>query len=74
MAAAPVTASGTTTRLLVRSRATAPPSAFGRAFDRGFFEAAHFVMERRMMEGIRGFAERRPAPSRAAETAEVRPD
>ena len=60
-----------TTRLLVRSRATAPPSAFGRAFDRGFFEAAHFVMERRMMEGIRGLAEGRPAPSRAAETAEV---
>jgi len=59
------------TRLLVRSRATAPPSVFGRAFDHGFFEPAHFVMERRMMEGIRGLAEGRPAPSRAAETAEV---
>lgn len=60
-----------TSRLLVRSRATDPPSALGRAFDRGFFEAAHFVMERRMMEGIRGFAEGRPAPSRAAKRAEV---
>ncbi len=58
-------------RLLVRSRATDPSSALGRAFDRGFFEAAHFVMERRMMEGIRTFAEGRPAPSRAAERTEV---
>jgi hypothetical protein len=58
-------------RLLVRSRATDPPSALGRAFDRGFFEAAHFVMERRMMQGIRDLAEERPSPSRAAERAEV---
>jgi hypothetical protein len=60
-----------TTSLLVRSRATEAPSALGRAFDRGFFEAAHFVMERRMMEGIRSFAEGRPAPSRASERVEV---
>lgn len=60
-----------TTRLLVRSRGTSAPSVLGRAFDRGFFEPAHFVMERRMMDGIRGLAEGRPAPSRASERAEV---
>lgn len=59
------------TRLLVRSRATSPASAFGRAFDRGFFEAAHFVMERRMMEGIRDLAEGRRPPSRIAERTEL---
>ena len=47
------------------------PSALGRAFDRGFVEAAHFVMERRMMEGIRSLAEGRTPASRAAERVEV---
>ena len=58
-------------RLLVRTRGTSAPSVLGRAFDRGFFEPAHFVMERRMMDGIRGLAEGRQAPSRASERAEV---
>lgn len=58
-------------RLLVRTRGTSAPSVLGRAFERGFFEPAHFVMERRMMEGIRGLAEGRLAPSRASERAEV---
>jgi hypothetical protein len=61
----------TTTRLLVRSRGAAPENAFGWAFARGFFEPAHFAMERRMMEGIRDFAEARLPRSRAADAAEI---
>jgi hypothetical protein len=45
------------TRLFVRGRAAAARSAAQRAFDRLVFEPAHFVMERKMMEGIKARAE-----------------
>jgi hypothetical protein len=45
-----------TTRLLFRGRG-APRSWAGVAFDRSIFEPVHFVMERRMMIGIRQLAE-----------------
>jgi hypothetical protein len=46
-----------TTRLLVRGRGAPGRSLLGVAFDRWFFEPAHFVMERRMMIGIKQLAE-----------------
>jgi hypothetical protein len=58
-------------RLLVRSRGVAPGSAGEWLFDRAIFEPMHFAMERRMMEGIRGFAEGRTPRSRAGDAAEV---
>jgi hypothetical protein len=45
------------TRLLVRSRGAGGRSLLGLAFDRAVFEPVHFVMERRMMVGIRQLAE-----------------
>jgi hypothetical protein len=48
------------TRLLIRGR-MAPGRALGwRIFDRLVFEPAHFVMERRMMLGLKQLAEGRP--------------
>jgi hypothetical protein len=52
----PVDAS--TTRLLVRGRGAAGRSLLGVAFDRSFFEPAHFAMERRMMIGIADMVEK----------------
>jgi hypothetical protein len=46
-----------TTRFIVRGRSPTPPGLFGVAFDRLVFEPAHFVMERRMMIGIKQLAE-----------------
>ena len=50
-----------TTRLIVRGRSVAVRSAAQRAFDRLVFEPMHFVMERKMMEGIKARAEGRAA-------------
>ena len=46
-----------TTRLVVRGRGAARPSLLGAAFDRTIFEPVHFVMERRMMMGLKELAE-----------------
>ena len=46
------------TRLVVRGRGARGRSLLGVAFDRGIFEPIHFVMERRMMTGVRDLAER----------------
>jgi hypothetical protein len=46
-----------TTRLLVRGRGVARHSLLGTAFDRGVFEPIHFVMEQRMLIGLRQVAE-----------------
>lgn len=51
----PVTDS--TARLLIRGRGAPGRSLLGAAFDRSIFEPAHFVMERRMMIGIKQLAE-----------------
>ena len=48
-----------TTRFLVRGRIASGRSPAGVAFDRAIFEPAHFVMERRMMVGIKDLAEGR---------------
>ena len=45
------------TRLLVRGRGAGGRSLLGVAFDRSVFEPVHFVMERRMMIGIKQLAE-----------------
>lgn len=44
-------------RLIVRGRAAVRTSFIAAAFDRLFFEPVHFMMERRMMLGIRELAE-----------------
>jgi hypothetical protein len=59
------------TRLVVRSRGIAPRSLGALLFDRAVFEPMHFAMERRMMEGIRGFAEGRTPRTRVGDAAEV---
>lgn len=46
------------TRLVVRSRGPEAPSVLGRLFWVMGFEPAHFIMERRMMLGIKLLAER----------------
>ncbi len=45
------------TRLLVRGRGSPGRSLLGLAFDRSIFEPVHFVMERRMMTGLKEAAE-----------------
>jgi hypothetical protein len=60
----------TTTRLLVRGRAGGSRGWRGSTFDRFIFEPIHFVMERRMMEGIKARVERRPV-SEATDVAHV---
>ncbi len=51
----PVDAS--TTRLLVRGRGLPDRSLWGKVFDSGIFDVAHFVMEKRMLLGIKSLAE-----------------
>ena len=46
-----------TTRLIVRGRGAGRRSLLGAAFDRAIFEPVHFVMERRMMIGLKELAE-----------------
>ena len=58
------------TRLIVRGRSAAVRSAAQRAFDRLVFEPMHFVMERKMMEGIKARAEGR-AGTPATDVLEV---
>ena len=60
----------TTSRLVMRGRARGRLSLLGAAFDRGIFEPVHFVMERKMMEGIRDRAEDKAVSDRA-EDAQV---
>lgn len=48
---------GNTTRLLVRGRAGGPRALFGATFDHFVFEPVHFVMERKMMESLKTYAE-----------------
>lgn len=45
------------TRLFVRGRGAPHRSLWGEAFDRAIFEPLHFVMEKRMMLGLRDLAE-----------------
>lgn len=52
---------GETTRLIVRGRAAGARGFWATAFDRLVFEPIHFVMERRMMEEIKGLVEGRPS-------------
>jgi hypothetical protein len=59
-----------TSRLVTRARARGSLSLLGVAFNRGIFEPAHFVMERKMMEGIKARAEGRQV-SKAADDAQV---
>lgn len=47
----------THTRLVMRSRGPSPTSIPWLAFDRGIFQPAHFVMERRMMLTLKALAE-----------------
>lgn len=49
------------TRLIVRGRGELRSSRLGRLFDRLVFEPVHFMMERKMMEGIKARAEGKPA-------------
>jgi hypothetical protein len=60
-----------TSRFLVRGRGTELASVGGLLFDRVAFEPIHFIMERRMMEGIERLAEGRKARTRLADTAEI---
>jgi hypothetical protein len=46
-----------TTRLIIRGRGAEGRSLLGAAFDHSIFEPLHFVMERRMMIGLREVAE-----------------
>lgn len=50
----------TTTRLVARGRGSATRSFGGIMFERLFFDPVHFMMERRMLLGIRALAEGRP--------------
>jgi hypothetical protein len=45
------------TRVLARGRGTAARSRLGATFDHWIFEPMHFVMERRMLQGIASLAE-----------------
>jgi hypothetical protein len=45
------------TRFIVRGRGTSGRSLLGLGFDRAIFEPIHFVMERRMMIGLKDLAE-----------------
>ena len=60
-----------TSRFLVRGRGAEIGSVSGLLFDRVAFEPIHFIMERRMMEGIERLAEGRKARTRLADTAEI---
>jgi hypothetical protein len=60
----------THTRLIVRGRGEQRDSPLLRAFERVVFEPMHFVMERKMMEGIKARAEGRP-PTPVADLLEV---
>jgi hypothetical protein len=52
-----------TSRLIMRGRGRGNLSLLGASFERSIFEPIHFVMERKMMEGIKLRAEDRPVSS-----------
>lgn len=54
-----------TSRLVTRARARGTLSLLGAAFDRSIFEPVHFVMERKMMDGVRARAEGRLVSERS---------
>jgi hypothetical protein len=58
-------------RLIVRGRGAAGTGFGWRLFDRAVFEPVHFVMERRMMEGIQRLAEGRKPRTRTTDLAEI---
>jgi hypothetical protein len=58
-------------RLIVRGRGAAAAGIGWRLFDRAVFEPVHFVMERRMMEGIQRLAEGRKPRTRTADLFEI---
>jgi hypothetical protein len=60
----------TTSRLVTRARARGGLSLLGAAFNRGVFEPVHFLMERKMMEGVKARAEGRLV-SDASDDAQV---
>ncbi len=60
-----------TSRLVVRGRARGHLGLLGAAFDRGIFEPVHFVMERKMLEGIKARAEGRHVSEAADDTQVV---
>jgi hypothetical protein len=60
-----------TSRLVVRTRGVAAPGPGVLAFERIVFEPMHFVMERRMMEGVQRLAEGHAPHTRLAEAAEI---
>ena len=60
-----------TTRLIVRGCGSLGAGALANTITLGFYEPAHYVMERRMMLEIRSLAEGRGATPRAAEILEV---
>jgi hypothetical protein len=51
------------TRLIVCSRSSENQTFFGKLFERTVFDTAHFIMERRMMLGIKERAEKAVAHS-----------
>jgi hypothetical protein len=57
-----------TSRLIVRSNGTPSPSLLGAAFEGAIFEPMHFVMERKMMEGVKLRAEGGVASDAADDT------
>jgi hypothetical protein len=59
-----------TSRLVMRGRARGSLSLLGAAFNHGIFEPVHFVMERKMMEGIKARAEGRHV-SKAADDTQI---
>ena len=52
-----------TSRLIMRGRGRGSLGLLGASFERSIFEPIHFVMERKMMEGIKMRAEERPVSS-----------
>ena len=61
---------GRTSQLIVRGRARGSLGLLGAAFERSIFEPLHFVMERKMMEGIKARAEGTPV-SRTRDDLEI---
>jgi hypothetical protein len=57
-------------RFIMRGNGVDSPSLLGVAFERAVFEPIHFVMERKMMEGVKLRAEG-GKPSEAADTAQI---
>lgn len=63
-----------TTRFVVRTRSRPPESARSRLVSRLFWEPAHFVMERRMLLGVKERAEGEPEQREKEQPTSVEPD